>query len=74
MENQSVSIATYIDISQRNAKGSKKDKKTRKCYKCDKVEYLAKDCRLGQKMKMKMTRRRVLSKVWSKHDMMNLCT
>ena len=31
----------------------KKDKEMRKCYKYDKVEYLAKDCRSGQKMKIR---------------------
>ena len=25
----------------------------RKCYKCDKVEYLAKNCRSGQKIKIR---------------------
>ena len=25
----------------------------RKCYKCDKVEYLVKNCRSGQKMKIR---------------------
>ena len=29
----------------------KKERKIRKCYKCDKVGYLVKDCRLGQKKK-----------------------
>ena len=29
----------------------RKNKETRKCYKCEKVGYLAKDCRLEQKMK-----------------------
>jgi len=31
----------------------KKDKEMRKYYKCDKVGHLAKDCRLGQKMKIR---------------------
>ena len=26
-------------------------KEIRKCYKCDKIEHLAKDCRIQQKMK-----------------------
>jgi len=32
---------------------TKKDKETRKCYKCDKVGHLAKDYRLGQKIKIR---------------------
>ena len=31
----------------------KKEKETKKCYKCDKVEYLAKDCKIKQKIKNK---------------------
>ena len=62
----------------------KKDNETRKCYNCNKVGYLAKDCRSRQKMKTRSmqeesnekttTTKRVLLKVWSRHDTMNLCT
>ena len=52
----------------------KKDKEMRKYYKCDKVRYLAKDCRSGQKMKKTMISKRVLSKVQSRHNVTNLCT
>jgi len=37
----------------KECKRPKKNKETRKCYKCDKVEYLAKDCRSGQKIKIR---------------------
>ena len=41
---------TYRHMAEKCQK-LKKEQNTRKCYKCDKVEYIAKDCRLGQKMK-----------------------
>ena len=34
-------------------KRPKKDKEMRKCYKYNKVEYLAKDCRSGRKIKIR---------------------
>ena len=51
MGSQNNSTVISTDIWQRIFKSQKMKKKTRKCYKCDKVEYLVKNCRLGQKMK-----------------------
>jgi len=63
----------------------KKEKEIRKYYKYNKVGHFAKNYRLGQKIKkigvyrrsqmMKtITKRGVLSEVWSRHDIMNFYT
>ena len=62
----------------KECKKPKKEQDMRKCYKCNKVEHIAKDYRLGQKIKNQMRKktinRRILPKVQSRHDTINLCT
>ena len=65
----------------------RKGKKIRKCYKCDKIEHLAKNCRLEQKIRTRVYRKNqkmrtkritikkcILSKVQSKHSIINFYT
>ena len=51
IEDLNVLTAIYMDIWQKNAGNQKKEQDIRKCYKYDKIEHIAKNCRLGKKMR-----------------------
>ena len=86
MESLDTLTAIYEYIA-KDYRKPRKEKKIRKCYKCDKIGYLAKNCRLEQKIRTRVYRKNqkmrtkritikkcVLSKVQSKHSITNFCT